>query len=773
MAPFNPDQSTIEPKSYMDWSRAVGPSIADTSKATQIKSYGEAVGDVIKISDKFVKNMAVAEAGENADALRDIHHATLEAATQPQAIVPQPANNPSGQSVPLPRKDPRKSLLDANASADTGDVDAPDAIGSGLDRVATISAAKQGGKVNDTLYTQQLYSLAKNLRTQYPNYREYIDQTISQLTGIPIANAYAANMLQDLNTARTSQQAELNKSLVKIQSYAGYKTTDGKTMSDVYDYVKATGDTSFANRWIDTVAATEVTARLKTLAVTSGDQDKKSMGEKAEGAFSSISSDMVNNHFYSNTNMFGLTAQKIAEQITEEGLRPGTYSAQVMEDRGRQMKAQEDYMKQKLLWEASRPIVDPSTGKFAVDKDGNKYSYRSLMGDTKTDQMITAALQPYTVASKAALDQHTGTATYAATHAQRVKDDIDNKITSNPDNVAMQVLSWGFKNMGPVLTNTVITEGLKNDVDTKFRNIINDKRMASLMGGEAQTPDGAPPSFKKDTNDFKNGTVTGGKPVAPSSRVYDELVGGIKDLINPEMPDAIKLNKVKYFFSPEGKGALASYDQGYYDKNKRWVPGREVVWDSLTNPTVTAEIARLSKLPGGQGVAKMYKDWMENEFAQYMLQPELKMLSGFDLQVSSGQGSKGNLPVLDKVGLAFHDGQGPDKKFGFEMIDKQGRPIDADYIQGRGAKLPRGAVEAAMLRDYQRGFQRLNDNMVNLVEMQKQLGGDTKTYLWDTLTQTFGVNFEDEVKGMPEKMVEAIKNSKKPPAKLEDVTGKK
>jgi len=56
------------------------------------------------------------------------------------------------------------------------------------------------------------------------------------------------------------------------------------------------------------------------------------------------------------------------------------------------------------------------------------------------------------------------------------------------------------------------------------------------------------------------------------------------------------------------------------------VSGREAVWDTLTSPKVTDEVARLSRLPGGGIIAKNYKDWMEQEFAQYMFQPQLQIL---------------------------------------------------------------------------------------------------------------------------------------------------
>ena len=40
---------------------------------------------------------------------------------------------------------------------------------------------------------------AKQLRAQYPGYREYIDQKVSEASGLPVANAYYKNLMQDIN----------------------------------------------------------------------------------------------------------------------------------------------------------------------------------------------------------------------------------------------------------------------------------------------------------------------------------------------------------------------------------------------------------------------------------------------------------------------------------------------------------------------------------------------------------------------------------------------
>lgn len=755
MAVFNPQVNPVNPQSYLDWSKVIEGPLPDQSKGIALKTAAEGIGNLPSIADKFMQGIVKNDTTEAVDAIRDIHIQGLQAATQPQEVIPQPAATASGKAVEKP------SLMDSNAS-----MDVPSPVQAGLNRAATLSAAQQGGKVNDTLYTQQMYSLAKNLRAQYPNYRPYIDETISQMTGFNPANAYATNMLQDLNQQRTSAKQELDHTLNKLQTYAGYKTTDGITMSQMYDYAKTNGTAAIPviNKWLDQVASTEVNAKLKTAVITSENQDTAQRKEQAEAGFTKLSSDMVANHFYANTVTASLnTPQKIAERITEEGLYPGTYSAQDMEAAGRMLKSKRDTMEQKLLSEAAKPIIDPSTNKPAVDKNGNTYSYLSLNGSEKTQQIIKQSLRPYDISVDGALNDKTGTATYAATHAQRAREDQDNKIISDPTNEAMTKLDWMNKRLGPQLTDTIIKQALLNDVDDKVKNWFTDKTKNMIMGTDYKQGL-IQPTFKQDIEDAKKGATTG-KPLAPNTKVYDALADNIHFLIDPEMDDASKIRTAKYYFSPEGREVLNNFKQGYRDEKGNWIPGREAVWQTLTNRTVTDEIARLGKLPGGQEIAKNYKDWMESEFSSSLFRPEINNLN--DLPTYTTPTTKGMrvVDVSSKVHIGWVNKEGGYK---FMMLDDKDRPMDIDYANQGSVKVPRHPGEQAALQGFQQSLDRLNTGIENLGHMEKSMGGDVNAYLMDVFHR-FGFQPDKNAVGLTGKLAEAVKNSSKQAMKIQDV----
>jgi len=70
------------------------------------------------------------------------------------------------------------------------------------------------GKVNDTQYTMQVNSLLKQLRTQYPGFKDYIDTEMKSYSGIDPANAVMKNLLEDINHNATNAKSNMTRLLL-------------------------------------------------------------------------------------------------------------------------------------------------------------------------------------------------------------------------------------------------------------------------------------------------------------------------------------------------------------------------------------------------------------------------------------------------------------------------------------------------------------------------------------------------------------------------------
>jgi len=152
-----------------------------------------------------------------------------------------------------------KNVLDANASAD--EESTPAEVAGLPDTLAGLQGARDSGKISGTYYQSKLLAEAKNLRAQYPGFREEIDQAFTKVTGSNPANAYIHSLVQDINRAAASQSSSKNKMLNFIiqnpdsipnqpQVYQDYQAgliTDAEVLSKAYPYQKAKANLQMNN----------------------------------------------------------------------------------------------------------------------------------------------------------------------------------------------------------------------------------------------------------------------------------------------------------------------------------------------------------------------------------------------------------------------------------------------------------------------------------------------------------------------------------------------
>src|SRR6185312_5765483 len=71
-----------------------------------------------------------------------------------------------------------KNVLDANAE-DTGQESQPAEVANLPDTLSALQGARDSGKISGTYYQSRLLADAKNLRAQYPDFREEIDRAFA------------------------------------------------------------------------------------------------------------------------------------------------------------------------------------------------------------------------------------------------------------------------------------------------------------------------------------------------------------------------------------------------------------------------------------------------------------------------------------------------------------------------------------------------------------------------------------------------------------------
>lgn len=758
MAVFNPDVGNPNDPNYLNYSKVVeGPS-PNTSKSLALKAFGEGLSGLAGIADKFIEGKAKIAATEGVDAIRDITTQALETATGIQPVVPQPVQTSLGNKVGDP------SLLDSNASADV-----PVGVQGGLTRMGTLSAARQAtsGK-NDTLYVQQLTSLAKNLRAQYPGYRDYIDAQISSMTGMNPANAYVNSLLADIKTQQGGIDKIWNEAYSDVRKNAG-ATADNVSSSEMSQYLLNNRNNPDAiarvNQWVYKVNADKSIADHNTLVVTQGQQNDAQLKASAETLFTTRMDSKYNNHFYASVIQGGgTTPAKLAEQMADEAINPGSHNAVDMQKAAQMMAGKRDALVAEMRYDASQLVINPATGKPALDSRGNTYSMNSVLGD-RAEQIIQNKAKGYDAVIQAAVNKDTGTAIYSATYGIRKRADLDHGITSDPENEGILKTEWMGKNMPQGMQNLVLTKAMTAGVDAQLGNLFTDKTKNIFIPSNIK--DGKISTFRQDVIDAKTGADTGGKPIDPETRFMDGLVNNIQFMADPKIPDANKVPVANYYFRPEGRRALQEFDQGYWrDPSGNpvkgnayintnpgggavWVPGREAVWDKLTAPEITTQIQKMGKLPGGQQLVKNYIDWAEADHAQ-MVVSEVKNLNKFqDDAKTYGIHLKWNADSGD-----------------FSFIDKNENVLRP---KAPGVSVPNMKGADNFVNINQPTLDRLNDVGKNMKQIQDTLGnkqGMSAYYL--DLLQRQGFRPNENIKGMDQKFYDAIANSHRE-NRIEDV----
>lgn len=75
--------------------------------------------------------------------------------------------------------------------------------------IKNLQSAFNQGKISDVYYYGQLTNMLKKMRSKYPGYEDFVDNTIQDITGVRPANAYREALMQEFNSqASTASDGE-------------------------------------------------------------------------------------------------------------------------------------------------------------------------------------------------------------------------------------------------------------------------------------------------------------------------------------------------------------------------------------------------------------------------------------------------------------------------------------------------------------------------------------------------------------------------------------
>lgn len=694
MAIFNPDPPAV---SAPDWTNVIKPiqqPMADKSTGLTLAALGEGLDEGAKLADTTEKSYLKDKVETSVNTIRDAYTAGLIGVRNAQI---------SG-TIPTPS--------DTLATPDTQPI--PGGLQAGLQRATSIGTAMAqnggGGKANDTLYTGALAATAKQLRNQYPGYKDYIDEQIKSVSGVDPANAFMKNLLTDINQSGTAAKSETDKAI----SYARENIGVDPHMPAYIEAIRQNIPGAIQNM-------ESVVAKGQYLDA----QHKRFMADHQEIDQGNADDKVAAQDQY-RVQLTGKMSQLFNGVVDIPGITAPSTLAKLISDQQTGKVTLTDEQNTQLLGLARQAQQQFNLAAVNLQNGDGKYARR--IGDQDAVDKITKGVgQLFQQNVDAIGDKNYGT---MGTNQRRVNaitgGDAPMQVLSSNDLglYARQSSAWKLFG-GDAWVNTVNGQMLADGGYGKFTHFIEDQKRIAQIPDDLRK-DGQVKSMYDSIQKAKQWAAENNEPVP--SKVFNNLVDNVNTIVNPKAPDAEKLEVANYAFKPKNWGIMnqfgADFTETKADGSTVQHKGRNSVFDTMTAQGMTDNMWKLSRQPGGAQAWDNYKNFGEQSF---------KTIFGEEVKTLNGIISDQSMPY--KISW-----------------DSDNRRFGINY------PAPKTDVEANYIKNSTAVINRLNSGLGNLARIQDHEGTDTSAYLIKTLTDV-GFRPGTEVGGLPQKIYDAIKAS--------------
>jgi len=716
MTTFAPQVAPTNDPNYLNYSRPISDISADKSKGMLLSAIGGLVEGAAKIGDDLFKSEINKEVTEGVDKQRDAFTSALVQTADAQAgagLIPTPqSQGEAGIKAP--------SLAD-------GEDNLPAGVKAGVAKAQAIGTAmtQNSGKANDTLYTGALTALTKELRNKYPGYRDYIDNKISEVSGINPANAYMSNLLADINRNATSGKAEIEKAIALGRQYLGYDP-------NMPGYIEAVrqgmpGAIQNLESRINRVASDKPKFDELERQRKMRDWRKEDDTTDQSVQFSKEIRSKANMAWQGVVEIPGLNAPKTIQSLIDDQ-RAGRITLT-------------DEQNGALLNAAT--LAKDTWQRQSVEIMRNRGYTQSIPNKADRDAILAEEGRFFDDQIEAVKNKEYGTMFGNQRRMQSIQSDTSVSMLSDKSMGAYtRLIDAARRHGGDGWVNYVQAEALKAGVTGGMKDFIQDTK---LKIGTPKDPRN-PADIRSIYDDIKKVQEAN---VPAESKVYDDLISNVKVLTLPSAPPKVteeqfanvKKNVIDYMYDPAKNGKLMDrFSRDFTDADGVRHPGKFAVYDTLTGRGIVDQIWASKDKDSWQ----KYRDWNELSFRK-LFSEEIGVLNQL-----------ANAPV--KV-LWNSD----TKQFTVE------REKPAGMSASESALLARNPAADKAFRTMQEGVMRLNRGLSNLSYMHDKEGMDTNSYLMDSLMQ-MGYSPNDRLKGnnLPQKVIEAIANSKKKELRIEE-----
>lgn len=586
MAQFNPQLNPTNDPNYLGMSHPISQPEPNRTLSSLFSGIGNIFENTVKAEDLAKKHQIDENLYRDLSYERDLFTQGVEQLRGP--VGPQQM---------------RGTRVGPGVTSYTDEETPPAALENLPQQITNTQEALRAGKISPSYYYQQLNSIAKQYRNQYPGYREYIDQRISEITGVNPANRYLQSIIQDLAASGTSDKADHNRILTQSMKHIGAPGAD--KMINGFRQGRVASEEMI--KWLNRLEQNdyrrkEVTESVNFNKLTTGEQKRMAregfIRTISDTAWKHMTGIKINNDLGTPEDINNLI-QRIARG--EQNIDNEQYVQIVNGVNAAYLAARQELVK------IGTRDVNPHDNKTLLDRYGDR---------AELDKDIENGLSDFKELTEAVTRKDWGLAANKLQTFTLMTEEGASRLMNDP------IMGKYMRMMVPmhkVMPNAA-TELIKGIMTAAGADFAKDTRkfVEANIGVFLGQPDlKTSGKVHTATDSVKNAKGLGIK----EPRVYEEFINAGKMLTNPKIqnePEAMK-GLIQTFFSERNVGLVDEFKMDQVveipGQGVRSVPGKYAVMLNLTTPEIASAVKKFSDANGPQ-YWQMYENWTLQSFAK-------------------------------------------------------------------------------------------------------------------------------------------------------------
>lgn len=588
MAIFNPAPPDVNPPAEFLGPHFTGHAVSQSEPFRPGKSalgfLGEGIEGAADTLDLSIKRGLRDTIYKDVDQQRDQFTDALQKINSQvdTGVIPAPVQSSNGPTNGILDNQPQNNI--------------PAGVANGVAKIKQLQLAANNGstRINDTMYAAQTLAIAKRLRAQYPGHREFIDQEVSKASGLPVANAYYQNLMQDINQKLTM--------LGRRKDDVGHMMMNnmGVPNMDKYLVMRANGDKNYPGdayvlHQINSWKNLQDTIKIDSARRADAKFDQEDIKTHDTQSVTSGLNNLIYHFVDDNIQLSGVPDLRSLLNYMSD-YQAGKVTGPDNSDAVFQQRAQQLQVYRNYIFQHAQ--------KFAS-------SYAPTVGEDNLQKIISSAMTPIDTYVKLADDKNSGPGVYHLHQIAAMKaDDQYNWLVSKDRGQIsrMELTARGI--LGEQGYAAFIQNSLATGQDKVFAPLFNQEALASVAPFTDER--GNPiPRYLNDAIQHAKAVSTPSHPVPPE--YYGNIIGWINHVADPNIPEIAKDRMIDWAFNPKNIGIIDKLKMEYRDPNTgNWVPGKYRAFNIMTSPKITQAIALTAKDHPQNWIE--YQNWVESSF---------------------------------------------------------------------------------------------------------------------------------------------------------------